>query len=323
MKQRTPAYTAERRTAGTMTIRELIPIYLKHLKTLGRSYYTIRGAKYGLRDLAAFLEEQKAPCLADLNRDVLYEYQQDLAFRLTAKGRLLSLRSQGQALGVVKAFTRFLKAHDYLIGDPGEAIHLPKKPKRLPRVILSADEIEKLMNAPNIRTNRGYRNRIILEILYDTAVRRSELAGLKISGLDLNAGFIHVRGKGDKDRVVPLSRRVCRLVENYIMMVRPEFLKGKDTGHLILNRRGQKMDPSGIWAVVKRCAHLAGIRKSVSTHTLRHTCATHMLRNGAPVRHLQEMLGHESLESTQVYTRVTINDLKEIHARFHPSETIK
>ncbi len=306
-----------------MTIRELIPIYLKHLKTLGRSYYTIRGAKYGLADLAGFLEEEKAPCLEDITSDILYEYQQELAFRLTAKGRLLSLRTQGQSLGVVKAFTRFLKQQDYLVRDPGEAIKLPKKPKRLPKVILSHNEIQKLMDAPNIRTNKGYRNRIVLEILYDTAIRRSELSGIKINNLDLNAGFIHVRGKGDKDRVVPLSNRVCRLVENYIMMVRPEFLQGKDTGHLILNRWGRKMDPNSIWAVVKRCAYLAGIRKSVSTHTFRHTCATHMLKNGAPVRHLQEMLGHESLESTQLYTRVTINDLKKIHAKYHPSESLK
>ena len=106
-------------------------------------------------------------------------------------------------------------------------------------------------------------------------------------------------------------------------MVRPEFLQGKDTGPLILNRWGQKMDPNSIWAVVKRCAYLAGIRKTVSTHTFRHTCATHMLKNGAPVRHLQEMLGHESLESTQLYTRVTINDLKKIHAKYHPSESLK
>lgn len=303
-----------------MTIRELIPIYLKHLKTLGRSHYTIRGAKYGLMNLVAFLEEEKAPCLEDLNSDVLYEYQQDLAFRLTAKGKLLSLRTQGQALSVVKAFTRFLKEQDYLVRDPGKTIKLPQKPKRLPKVILSGNEIRKLMDAPNIRTNRGYRNRIVLEILYDTAIRRSELSDIKINNLDLNAGFIHVRGKGDKDRVVPLSKRVCRLVENYIMMVRPDFLRGKDSGHLILNRWGQKMDPNSIWAVVKRCVYLAGIRKTVSTHTFRHTCATHMLKNGAPVRHLQEMLGHESLESTQLYTRVTINDLKKIHAKYHPGE---
>lgn len=303
-----------------MMIKELIPVYLNHLQTLGRSPYTIKGTRHGLTNLAGFLEEENAPGLEDLTSDVLYEYQQDLAFRLTAKGTLLSLRSQGQILGVIKAFTRFLKEKDYLVRDPGKAVKLPKKPKRLPKVILNQDDIEKLMDAPDTRTNRGYRNRIILEILYDTAIRRSELAGIKINNLDLNAGYIHVTGKGDKDRVVPVSKRVCGLIENYIMMVRPEFLQGKDTGHLILNRWGKQMDPNGIWAVVKRCAHLARIRKTVSTHTFRHSCATHMLKNGAPVRHLQEMLGHESLESTQIYTRVTINDLKAIHGKYHPSE---
>ena len=303
-----------------MTTREMIQVYLKHLRILGRSYYTIKGARYGLENLVKFLEEEKATGLEDLTRDILYEYQQELAFKISIKGKLLSLRTQRQSLGVIKAFTRFLKEQDYMIADPGEAIKLPKKPRRLPKVILNQTEIKKLMQAASTQTNKGYRNRIILEILYDTAIRRSELSGIKINNLDLNSGFIHVRGKGDKDRVVPLSQRVCRLIENYIMMVRPEYLQSKDTGHLILNRWGHKMDPNSIWAVVKRCTYLAGIKKNVSTHTFRHTCATHMLKNGAPIRHLQEMLGHESLESTQIYTKVTINDLKKIHAKYHPGE---
>ncbi|MDY6824462.1 MAG: tyrosine-type recombinase/integrase [Thermodesulfobacteriota bacterium] len=305
-----------------MTISELIPVYLHHLKVLGRSYYTIRGAKYGLKDLAGFLAQEQAACLDALTSDILHEYQQDLAFRHTAQGRLLSLRTQGQMLGTVKAFTRFLKEQDYLMYDPGQALHLPKKPQRLPKVILSQTDIRKLMAAPDMRTHQGYRNRIALEILYDTAIRRSELAGLCLSDLDLAAGYILIHGKGDKDRVVPISRRVCGLTKNYIMMVRPHYLHGQDPGHLILNRWGKAMDPNGIWAIVKRCACLAGIKKSVTTHTFRHTCATHMLKNGAPVRHLQEMLGHESLESTQLYTRVTINDLKKIHAQYHPSEQL-
>lgn len=303
-----------------MTIKELIPIYLKDLKTLGRSYYTIRGAKYGLKDFIEFLEEIKAPYLEDLTKDVLYEYQQDLAFRLTSKGKLLSLRTQGQRLGVIRSFTRFLKEKDYIINDPGKSIRLPKKPKQLPKVILNQNEIKKLMDASDIRTNNGYRNRIILEILYDTGIRRSELANLKTANIDLNAGYVHVHGKGDKERVVPLSKRVCELTKNYIMMIRPDFIQGKDKDYLILNRWGEQMEPNSIWAVVKRCSHLAGIRKNISTHTFRHTCATHMLKNGAPIRHLQEMLGHESLESTQIYTRVTINDLKEIHSKYHPGE---
>jgi integrase/recombinase XerD len=306
-----------------MRVKAVIPDYLNHLKMRGRSVYTIRNARYTLKHFAGFLQAENSGEIEDLTAAIVSEYQQELYFCLTAEGRPLSLRTQAQRLGVIKGFTRFLRDRDYLISDPAESIQLPKKPKRLPKVILSAVEVKKLLQAPDTRTNRGYRNRIILEILYDTAIRRAEVANIKLHDLDLAAGYIHITGKGDKDRVVPLSRRVCELVQNYILMVRHQFVTGSDPGFLILNRWGQKMDPNGIWAVVKRCVRLAGIKKNVTTHTFRHTCATHMLKNGAPTRHLQQMLGHESLESTQIYTHVTINDLKEIHAKYHPSESLQ
>jgi integrase/recombinase XerD len=306
-----------------MKVKVAIPVYLNHLKLLGSSYYTIRAAKYGLARFARFLKEEQIIDIEALNHDIIAEYQQELYFCLTAKGKPLGLRSQSQLLSVVKGFTRFLKEQDYLVNDPAEAIRLPKKPKRLPRVILSSSEVKKLLAACDKRSNSGYRNRIILEILYDTAIRRAEAANIRLADLDLAAGYILIHGKGDKQRVVPVSQRVCELVQNYVLMIRPRFISGDDPGYLILNRWGRKMNENGIWAVVKRCARLAGIKKNVTTHTFRHTCATHMLKNGAPVRHIQEMLGHESLESTQIYTRVTINDLKRIHAKFHPSEQAK
>ncbi len=305
-----------------MKIKQTTIDYYNHLKALGRSYHTLKGTKYDLRRFVRFLETEQVHHIEDLTADVLSDYQQELAFSLTAKGKSLSIRTQAQRLGVIKGFTRHLKQKDYLLHDPGEAIQLPKKPRRLPKVILSEKEVKKLLSAPDMRTNTGYRNRIILELLYDTAIRRAEVAGIRLADLDLAAGYILIHGKGDKDRVVPVSHRVCELVQNYILMVRPSWVGGEDPGYLILNRWGSQMNANGIWAVVKRCAHLAGIKKNVTTHTFRHTCATHMLKNGAPVRHLQEMLGHESLESTQIYTHVTINDLKQIHARYHPGETI-
>jgi integrase/recombinase XerD len=307
-----------------MKINTLIAEYLRYLKALGRSPYTIRGARFVLADFVRFLEGEKITRIDQLSHEVMLEYQQEQAFRQSAKGSLLSLRTQEKRLSTAKGFTRFLKQHDYLVSDPGERIRLPKQPKLLPRVILSADEIKKLLDAPDMRTNNGYRNRIVLEILYDTAIRRLELAGVKIEHLDLVHGYVLIKnGKGDKDRVVPLSDRVCKLIRTYIIGVRPEYVFENDSGYLILNRWGGQMNPNGIWQIVKRCAVLAKIKKNVTTHTFRHTCATHMLKNGAPVRHLQEMLGHESLESTQIYTRVTINDLKKIHAKYHPSESLK
>ncbi len=306
-----------------MKIIDLVVLYLQHLAILGRARLTIRAAKYGLRDFTRFLEEMDVFYLSELSSEVVSEYQQELAFRLTSKGTLLAIRSQSQLLAVAKNFTKYLKDEEYLLSDPGEKIQLPRKPKRLPKVILSSTEMRQLMKGPDLRSNNGFRNRIVLEVLYDTGIRRAEMAGIKTRDLDLDGGYIHIRsGKGDKDRVVPLSTRVSDLVRSYLLSVRPSFIQGKDHGFLILNRWGERMNAHGIWAIVKRCSVQAGIKKNISTHTFRHTCATHMMKHGAPVRHVQELLGHESLESTQIYTKVTINDLKEVHARCHPGERL-
>ena len=303
-----------------MRIKDAVSLYLTHLKALNRSEKTVKGARYDLRRFGRFLEEEKVFTLDDLTPEVMAEYQQTLAFSLTAKQTLLTLRSQAQLLGAAKGFTRFFKKMDFLISDPGEKIKLPRKPKTLPKGVLTESEIKRLLNVPDLKTPAGYRNRIILEILYDTVIRRAELSNIKLPDLDLNTGFIHIHGKGSKDRVVPLSSRVCDLIKSYILSVRPAFIRNQDTGHLIVNRWGGRMHGDGIWRMVKQCAGLAGLKKNVTTHIIRHTCATHMLKNGAPVRHLQEMLGHESLESTQIYTHVTIQDLKQVHAKYHPSE---
>ena len=308
-----------------MTIKELIPVYLAHLRITGRAERTIKNTRYSLNDFVRFLDGEEILNIEDITAEVMLAYQEDLAFRLTAGGKLLAIRSQDKPLSVARGFARYAHEQDYLVSDPGKKIKPPRKPKTLPRGIMSQQEVKKVIDATDMHESRGYRNRIVLEILYDTAIRRQEICNIKISDIDLDEGYVHIRGgKGNKDRVTPVSKRVCDLIGNYILAVRPAFIKGKDDGYLILNRWGQKMDATGmgIWSIVKRYVRLAGIDKNVSPHTFRHTCATHMLKNGAPVRHIQDMLGHESLESTQIYTRVTINDLKEIHAKYHPSETM-
>ncbi|TET82872.1 MAG: hypothetical protein E3J46_13155 [Desulfobacteraceae bacterium] len=306
-----------------MLVKNVIPVYLKHLKILGRSDAFIKNVKYGLGNLTRFLGNENIYHIEDLNLEIFEEYQQDLAFYLTKKGRLMEIESQAKILSMVKGFTRYLKEKDYLVSDPAQRIKLPKIPMRLPKVILSKKEIKILLAAQDIRTNTGYRDRIILEILYDTAIRRFEVAGIKLTDLDLEAGYIRIKGKGNKQRVVPLSKRVCALVRNYILFIRSSFIKDKDKGYLIAGRWGGQINLSTINDIVRACVKRSGIKKRATTHTLRHTCATHMLKNGAPIRHIQEMLGHACIETTQVYTRVTINDLKEIHAKYHPSENLK
>ena len=223
-----------------MKIKDIVTEYLNHLKALGRSHHTVKGTKYDLARFVRFLETEQAPSVEDLTAEVLADYQQELVFSLTAKGKPLSVRTQAQRMGVIKGFTRYLKEKDYLVCDPGKSIKLPKKPKRLPKLILAPQEVKKLLQSPDIRTNQGYRDRIILELLYDTAIRRAEVAGIKLHDLDLDAGYIRITGKGDKDRVVPLSGRVCELVQNYILMIRPKFVTGTDAGYLILKPLGRQ-----------------------------------------------------------------------------------
>jgi len=305
-----------------LTIDLLITEYVRHVESIGQSWYTVRNVKAALKRFARFLHTLDIRKIEDVNREVLESYQHELCFDTGINGRRLSVRSQAKLLGVVKGFTRFIKKRHYFVTDPGNAIRLPKKPRQLLRVILTNEEVRRIILSPDTTTNCGYRDRIVLELLYDTAIRRSELSSIQIEHMDLEGGYINIHGKGGRQRVVPVSKRVCDLIINYIQMVRPQCIAVKDSGHLILNRFGNQMGPNGIWAIVKRHAKKAGIRKNVSTHTFRHTCATHMMKNGAPVRHIQELLGHESLESTQIYIRVTINDLKRVHKKFHPGNRL-
>jgi integrase/recombinase XerD len=307
-----------------MKIKQLIPLYLKELSLLNRSPGTIRNIKNDLGILICFLDEEKIRHIEELTADVLADYQQKLSFKLTAKGTPLTIGSQLRLLYAARGLTRYLKDKDYLANDPGATIRLPKTAKRLPNVILGSREIKTLLEAQDMRNRYGYRRRLIIEILYDTGIRRSELAGVRPADIDLNAGYVYIRnGKGGKDRVVPVSDRVCKLIHDYMLFIRPEFIKDTDPGGLIVTRWGQNMTGHGIYREVRQAVRNAGIKKNVTCHSLRHSCATHMLKNGAPVRHIQEMLGHESLESTQIYTRVTINDLKAIHAKYHPGEKLK
>ncbi len=314
MRNATPALRT------TMRIEAVISAYLNHLKALNRSPATLKNTRYALGHFSRFLEKETVAEIEALSFDVLAEYQEDLAFYVTAKGRLMEIESQAKMLSAVKGFTRFLRDEDYLVTDPGERIRLPKIPKRLPRLILSPNEVKALMAAQDMQGNIGYRDRILLEILYDTAIRRFEAAHIRIADLDLDAGYIRIKGKGDRERVVPASERVCSLIRNYILHARPAFVVEPDQGFLFIGRFGGKMHASTIGDIVKACVARSRIPKRISTHTFRHTCASHMLRNGAPLRHLQEMLGHANIETTQVYTRVTINDLKAIHAKYHPGE---
>jgi integrase/recombinase XerD len=302
-------------------ISEAVRMYLNALIIEQRSPCTVRAAKSALKQLARFLADCGIDTLAAIDHTALTRYREDLAWRFTPKGKPLGARSQAELLGHVRAFCRYLVREERLLCDPSAKLANPKRPRRLPKAILETHEVDAMTRLPDLHTLRGYRDRVVLEVLYSSALRREEVANLTLTDIDTQTGYVQVRhGKGGKDRVVPLGKSACDLVESYLKGVRPEWPNAAKTDALFLNRWGNPMNPNAVWAIVRKYAKLANIQKPTSPHTFRHSCATLMVRNGAPIRHIQEMLGHESLETTQLYTRVTINDLREMHQRFHPRE---
>ena len=199
--------------------------YLNQLLAEGRSRHTVQGAKSGLKELLAFLDGLVVSEVSQLDHDTLMRYREEIAWRLTAKGTPLTVRSQLELIGHVNTFCRFLVAQGWLLADPSAKIPRPHKPQRLPRAIMETNEVERILAVPDVTTPRGYRDRVMLEMLYSTAIRREELAKLRIDDIDLDGGYVFVHeGKGKKDRVVPLGKSVCELVQSYLTAIRPEWV---------------------------------------------------------------------------------------------------
>ncbi|MCL6625528.1 site-specific tyrosine recombinase XerD [Alicyclobacillus shizuokensis] len=237
---------------------------------------------------------------------------------------LASLRQQGRAnstisrnLASIRSFFHYLVATDVLSVDPTAHVDTPKIEKRLPKV-LSVDEVERLLAAPNLQTVAGLRDRAMLELLYATGIRVSELVSLNVEDLNLAAGFVRCTGKGDKERVIPVGDIAVQVLSAYLQQSRPEFLRLTDDSALFLNHLGERMSRQGFWKLLKKYAKLAGIVKDITPHTLRHSFATHLLERGADLRAVQEMLGHADISTTQIYTHITRGRLRELYASSHP-----
>ena len=259
--------------------------------------------------------------IEQLTFDLMQAYQEELTFRINPYGRPVTIGTQLQHLGVLRQFGRYLVEQDFLISNPAKRLQLPRKLRPLPKVIPDQDEAIRMIETRTGEDLAAYRDRAILEMLYSTGLRRGEVVNLNVSDLDLVGGYCWVReGKGKKDRVVPMGKMACSHIQVYLDGVRPSYLHGQEQGALFLHGRGGRLSGQGIYHVVKKAAARAKLSSKITPHTLRHAAATHMLKNGAPLRHLQEFLGHASVETTQIYTHITILELKEIHAKCHPRE---
>lgn len=305
-------------------MQNLIEKYCYHLLTLNYTKKTIQSQRLYLNRFLKYLGEMNIGEITGVTKDTVRDYQTHLFEEFNSRGEPNSVSAQNRNMQAVKSFFRFLCENDYLVGDPAKDISYAREPKRLPRSILTQGEMRKLLHSPDTKTALGYRDRTILEILYSTGIRKEELLNILLTDVDYNEGFIRINaGKGKKDRVVPLGKIACRYLENYIKGVRPALIRNPYNNHLFLSLRGNRLSKNMIWEIVKTYSQKAKIKKNISPHTFRHTCATLMLRNNANIRHIQELLGHSSLDSTQVYASVSITDLKEVHSRCHPRERDK
>ncbi len=306
------------------SLEDLRDKYREHLTILNYAAATIKGHIFYLNRFFKYLREAGITEITAITKDTIRDYQTHLYEEINFKGQPNSVSTQNNNLKGVKSFLRFLAENDYIVSDPSKDISYAKRPQRLPRSILSQSEMKKLLHAPDTKTVLGYRDRTILEALYSTGVRREEINNIMLHDVDYTEGFIRINaGKGRKDRIVPLGKIACRYLENYIKGVRPSLIRDPYNNHLFLSMKGNRLSKNMLWEIVKRYAKEAKIKKNISPHTFRHTCATLMLRNQANIRHIQELLGHSSLDSTQVYASVSITDLKEAHSKCHPREKDK
>jgi integrase/recombinase XerD len=240
-----------------------------------------------------------------------------LRFLAQSRASGLSPRSLARCMAGLRAFCRYLRQEGVLAIDPLLDLETPRLPQRLPH-FLSIGEVDRLLRQPRLDTPRGLRDAAMLEALYATGLRVSELVSLPMSALHLAEGWIKVRGKGGKERLIPLGEQAVGRLQAYLTDSRERLMRGGRTTQVFVNGRGAGMTRQGFWKLLRGYARLAGIRKPMSPHTLRHSFATHLLEQGADLRSVQQMLGHSDISTTQIYTHVLEARLRSAYQRYHP-----
>ena len=238
-------------------------------------------------------------------------------FMMSLKKHGMSATSICRHLAAIKMFHRFLVRESFSKEDPTTLIETPKIFKRIPEV-LTQKEIESILEAAQKVKTKDKRDYVIIELFYASGMRVSELVDLKLTSINLEVGFVRAMGKGSKERIIPIGKKSREALVFYCDKLRPRLLKNTQTDVLFLSRLGKKLSRQSVWSIIKSYAKLAGIKKNIKPHTLRHTFATHLLEHGADLRSVQEMLGHSDISTTQIYTHVDRERLKSVHKEFHP-----
>ena len=276
----------------------------------GLSAHTISAYRADLRQFSKWLETRKST-LAQSDREDILAY---LSYRMEQGTQS---RTVARFLSTMKRYYQFAIQQKWIEVNPVKDIVMPKTIRHLPKVI-SEEDVEKLLSAADTKTNYGCRDRAMLEVLYATGLRVSELVNLTLSEINLQAGIVRVTGKGNKQRLVPMGEEAIQWVEKYIQQSRPQMLKKKITDAVFLSSRGAAMTRQAFWQLIKKYAAQVEMKSDLSPHTLRHAFATHLLNHGADLRTTQMLLGHADLSTTQIYTHVANERLKSLHAKHHP-----
>lgn len=304
-------------------MRELIEDFLQHLRhERGQAEHTQRTYAALLNKFATWAEQQglsdwSGVELRHLMSFLQHERERALANAPKDSPRRLSSESVYLEIAALRAFYRFAENEKLLPANIAENLSLPRRWQRLPKA-LSKAEIDRLLTAPAQESASDLCDQAILELAYASGLRLAELRGARLEQLHLDAGFVNVIGKGNKERVVPLGRKAIQALQRYLEAGRPKLVTARSPAAVFLTKRGTPFAPVTMWLRIKRRARFAGIERNLTPHMLRHSFATHLLEHGADLRIIQELLGHATISTTEVYTHVEGNRLREVHRKFHP-----
>ena len=298
--------------------------YLDYLGSRNYTPDTIEGRRDALKVFLGWAAERELTRASLVTRPMLEAYQRWLWRYVKANGKRLGWSTQRTRLSTVRDWFKWMTKQNVLLHNPASEIELPRPEKRLPTEVLSLGQVRALLAVPNVGDPLGVRDRAMLEVFYSCGLRRTELCRLDVSDFNTDRRTLHVRqGKGHKDRMVPVGALAVLWIEKYLVETRPRLCLDTRETALFLSGYGGAFNPDVMSRMVSAWMGKAGLDRKGSCHLLRHTCATHMLEGGADIRYIQQLLGHANLETTAIYTEVSIRQLQEVHARCHPSGRVE
>lgn len=305
-------------------MRQLLVNHLEWMRVRQCAPDTVYGRQAALRMFLDWFEDRGITQCEDVTRAMMERYQRWLFHFRKENGKPLSVGTQYMRLMAAQQFLKWAVRQGIIPLNPAADLDLPKLGVRLPKDVMTPSEAERVLAMPDVDTVLGLRDRLIMELMYATGIRRKELANLTVHDVDAERETLMVRaGKGNRDRVVPTGERALNWLMLYLAEGRPKLVAGVDSGNLVLNEHGKKIRADTLTGIIRRYVESAGVKKQGSCHLFRHTMATAMLEGGADIRFIQVMLGHAHLHTTEIYTRVSIGKLREVHRATHPGARMK